>query len=122
MKKFIGISESEYEVMEAIWNKGDWIDTKEVHKVLSMVRKWAYNTVGTFLVRLCDKGLLKAEKRGRTNFYFPIISKNEYLAEETQEFVKAVHKGSKKSLIAALYKDELSESEIDELINWVEKR
>ena len=123
MRKIPKISESEYDVMEVLWKDGDWMDVPSIHTALTRVKKWAYNTVGTFLVRLTGKGFLETEKRGRSNFYRAVITEQEYVTSQTEEFLKSVHKGSKKSLIAALYQDDsTSDEEIRELIQWVEHR
>lgn len=122
MDKSIKISQSEYEVMEVIWEANDWMDINAVLARLPSDKKWVYNTVGTFMIRLVEKGVLKSQKQGRNNYYIPIISKAEYKKHETKNFLKNIHGGSRKSLIATLYQDELSEDEINELLAWIEKR
>lgn len=115
------ISDSEYEVMEVLWASDHYMEVSEVHNVLSKVKKWAYNTVGTFLIRLTGKGFLKTQKHGRANSYFPIISEAEYIKAQTEEFLQTIHKGSKRSLIAALCDSDTDEKELDELIAFVEE-
>lgn len=122
MGKLAKISDSEYEVMEVIWAENNWIDISGVHQILSKAKKWAYNTVGTFMLRLTDKGYLKTEKRGKSNFYFPLITEEQYVRAQTEEFLNLVHKGSKKSLLAALYDDSTSQEELDDLMRWLEKK
>lgn len=122
MKKLSKISDSEYEVMAVIWAENDWIDISGVHRILSKAKKWAYNTVGTFMVRLTEKGYLKTEKRGKSNFYFPLITEEDYIRAQTEEFLNLVHKGSKKSLLAALYDDAISPEELSDLKQWLEKK
>lgn len=116
------ISDSERQVMEVLWENGGWMDIAGVHRKLSEAKKWAYNTVGTFMIRLHEKGFLNCEKRGRSNFYCARITAEEYRRAETEAFLKSVHRGSRKSLIAALCQDEISDEELNRLMEWVEKR
>lgn len=121
MKKLQKISDSEYEVMEVLWASDDYMEIAAVHEALSKVRKWAYNTVGTFLIRLTGKGFLDSKKRGRANCYYPLITESEYIKAQTEEFLQTMHKGSKRSLIAALYDSDTDNAELDALIEMVEK-
>lgn len=121
-EKLVKISDSELKVMEVLWNSKEWMDISSVHQALSGREKWSYNTVGTFMIRLAEKGILSCEKRGRSNFYYPKVTLEEYRTWETKEFLSSVHHGSKKSLIAALYQDELTQQDIDQLMEWLEKR
>ncbi len=122
MKKIPKISDSEYEVMEVLWASDDYMEVSAVHDALSKVRKWAYNTVGTFLIRLTGKGFLDSKKRGRVNCYFPLISEEEYIRAQTEEFLQTIHKGSKRSLIAALCDSDTDDKELDELMAFVESK
>ncbi len=116
----VKISDSEAEVMEIIWDKGE-TTAHEVHSELLKKKKWAYNTVATFMQRLCDKGFLKIRREGKSNLYSCLISREEYKKSLTREFLNSIHKGSKKSLIAALFDKKLSDEEIDELLNIIDK-
>ena len=121
MKETAKISDAENEVMEVIWSAGE-VTVQQVQQTLSEQRHWAYNTVGTFMQRLYDKGLLQREKNGKTNVYKPAVSKTDYKRAVTEDFLKQVHSGSKKSLMAALFDERLSNDEIDRLLEMIEKR
>ncbi len=116
------ISQSELDVMEAIWQAGGWLSAHDVIARLSDSKKWKYTTVATFLTRLKEKGFLEQDKRGTSNVYRAAVSKEAYKEEETQAFVASIHHGSKKSLMASLYGGKLTDAELDELIRWVETR
>lgn len=110
------ISDAEYEVMELIWRAPDGMTAAEVHAALSARKKLAYNTAATFLTRLCAKGLLESEKRGKTNYYRAKISEDAYKRDQTAQFLSDIHHGSKKSLFASLFRDRLDEQKLDELL------
>ncbi len=114
------ISESEHEVMEVIWERCDWITINEVHSKLNGAKERAYSTIKTFMARLCEKGFLESKKQGIANVYKALITKDEYITQQTQNFLKQIHNGNKKSLIAALYCGDVSNEKIDELLKKLE--
>lgn len=114
------ISDSEAEVMEVMWDKGE-ATASEVHAKLSKKKKWAYNTVATFLTRLCDKNFLAHKKSGKSNIYYCLVSRGEYKKSVTQEFLDSIHKGSKKSLFAALFDKDISDEEIEKLMKIIDE-
>lgn len=120
MSDIIKISDAESEVMEVLWDKGE-ASANTVCQELSKEKKWAYNTVATFLVRLCDKGFLKSRKEGKSNIYSCLISREEYKRSLTYDFLSSIHRGSKKSLIASLFDKELSDEDIDRLMDIIDK-
>ena len=121
MKETARISDAENEVMEVIWSAGK-VTVQQVQQTLSERRHWAYNTVGTFMQRLYDKGLLKREKSGKTNVYEAAVSKAEYKKAVTEDFLRQVHSGSKRSLMSAVFDERLANDEIDKLLDMIEKR
>ncbi len=120
MKKFVKISDSEYEVMEVIWETGE-TSVPEVHRRLSEKRKWAYNTVATFMQRLSEKGFLEIRKNGKSNSYNYVVTKEDYKKSLTKDFLDSIHSGSKKSLIASLFDKKLPDETIDKLIDMIDK-
>lgn len=119
MHENIKISDSEMEVMQVFWSEeNNWLSLNDLCAALAH-KEWKYNTVGTFVLRLTEKGVLKAKKEGKTNYYQPIISKDEYKKMETRQFLNEVHGGSMKSLIASLYDESLNDNVITELTEWL---
>ncbi len=119
MHENIKISDSEMEVMQVFWSEeNNWLSLNDLCKALEQ-KAWKYNTIGTFVLRLTEKGVLKAKKEGKTNYYQPIISKDEYKKMETRQFLNEVHGGSMKSLIASLYDESLNDEVITELTEWL---
>ena len=110
------ISETEMEIMKIIWDKNGKVTTSELAD--KMPDK-------TLAGRLIDKGCLKSEKIGRSHVheYEAIISEQEYQAMQTKEFVKSIYRGSAKSLISALFRDEaFTKADIDELKRFIEEQ
>ena len=69
------ISESEWSVMEALWEQAPQTAT-EVTRTLKPTMNWADNTVRTLLTRLVDKGALKtAENESGTRTFLPAVKR-----------------------------------------------
>lgn len=123
MSKIQKISESELEVMRVIWASGGPITSAEILQELNKEKDWKPTTIFTFLARLVEKGIIKAEKNGKAKQYFPLMSESEYKRFETRSFLNSVHKGSIKNFIAALYEgDDISKEEIEDLKKWFSQR
>lgn len=122
MGNFQKMSESEMAVMQLIWVANDKITSAQIIEELGEKKNWKPSTIWTFLGRLTEKGIIKAEKVGKTNYYTPALSENEYRQEETKQFLNSVHGGSVKSFFAALNgANGLNASELEELKQWFEE-
>lgn len=70
--------------MDVVWGRGDWVGVNDILTVLHGQRR-AYTTVMTIVTRLCDKGLLQRQRRGRSFVYRPAFSKEELAAQSLRE-------------------------------------
>lgn len=116
------ISETEMEIMRIIWDKDGKVTTGEIAELLPDKK---LTTISTLAGRLINKGCLRSEKIGRSHVheYEAIISEKEYQAMQTKEFVKFIHRGSAKSLISALFRDEdFTKEDIEELKKFIEEK
>ena len=97
MKQHSQISGAEFEVMQILWETDEPLNVQAVCDRLPS-NKWA------------------SEKRGRANYYTPLLDKEEYTREQTKEFVSRLYHGSVKELAVSLFKSEdMTESDIDEI-------
>lgn len=116
------MSESEKRIMELIWSFQNSITTKEILSQLPEDLNWKQNTVITFLSRLMEKGILKAERIGKAYYYEPLVTEQEYRSFETNEFIREVHQGSVLGFVSTLCDSgSLTESDIDELMALLKK-
>lgn len=110
------LGDAELEIMLAVWGAGEAVTSGYVSDALKGRRDWALPAVVTSLNRLVDKGFLACEKRGRVNFYTPLVSEREYKKQESRGMLTKLFGGSVSSLAAAFYDGEpVSERDIDEL-------
>ncbi len=117
------ISEAEKEIMSIIWASGGPVTSHDILEQLPPEREVKVTTVLTFLTRLAAKGLVSVTKKGKQNYYTPLVTEEEYKRFESKSFLRAIHGGSLKSFVAALCDDdEISPEEIEELKRWLADR
>src|SRR6516165_7623771 len=74
------LHELESEVMDELWSQGE-APVRAVMEALNKRgrSKRAYTTYMTIMVRLHDKGVLDRRRDGKTDFYAPKLSREEYM-------------------------------------------
>jgi len=84
------LHELEAEVMEEMWRR-ETATVREVLDTLNSGRKQrAYTTVMTIMARLYRKGLLTRKRRGKTDVYKIVTSRDEYREARAQAEVEAL--------------------------------
>lgn len=117
------VSDSELEILRIIWENDGRMMFSEIAETLHEKGfQWKNNTIQTFLARLTEKDILKIRKHGRRNEYIALLTEQEYLGQETKNFVGKVYEGEVKGLIATLVENDLiSDEEINDLKKYWEK-
>ena len=109
------ISDSELEVMKALWEAEDALPVTTIRETLMHRKGWEATTIKTLIARLLTKGAVAQEKR-KVFFYRPLISEEEYNAWATGNLIRKLYKGSAKNLVTALVNSEgLTMEDIEEL-------
>lgn len=110
------ISDSEWAIMEALWESSPQT-ASEVTKTLRASMNWAENTVRTLLTRLVEKGALKtAENASGTRTFIPAVKREACVRAESQSFLDRVFGGAAKPLLVHFAQNsKLSPDEIEEL-------
>lgn len=115
MERKVSISDAELEILEILWAADRAMNANEIRSILNQSRDWERTTVLTFINRLVKKGVVCQEKR-EVYYYTPCIRREEYVKEETKNFLDKMFRGSSKSLVAALVSSEaLTKEDIEEL-------
>lgn len=115
------LPDSELELMQIIWDLEPPLSRQDIEEKLPPDRPLAPTTVLTFLDRLREKGFLRAEKRGKTNYYTPLISRREYLARESRGVLDRLFGGSVSAFATALVDGGVSREEIQRLRELLEE-
>ena len=110
------ISESEWTVMEALWESAPQT-ASEVTKALRPTMNWAENTVRTLLTRLVEKGALKtSENASGTRTFLPAVKREACVRAESQSFLERVFGGAAKPLLVHFAQNsKLTAEEVREL-------
>ena len=109
------ITGSELEVLEVLWQAGEPLSVTPIRTQLETERGWEASTVKTLLRRLCDKGVVAAEKR-EVFYYRPLLDREEYRRWSARSLLNRVFRGNTRDLIASLVgEDQLSEADLEEL-------
>ena len=120
MKNEINISESEWTVMEYLWNN-PMVTIKEIRKALSSTG-WSDSTIKTLVRRLVSKNAVAINDEATTFRYYPLISQQECRLKETKSFINRVYDGSVSMLVTNLAADSnLTDKETEELLALIEK-
>ena len=115
MKNLPKISDSEWEVMKIIWSKEE-ATANEIIDNIKGKQEWKNTTIKSLINRLLNKEAIGFRKNGKEYFYYPLISEEECIKEESQSFLKRVFNGSLNDMILNLVKsEELTNEDINEL-------
>ena len=73
------LHELETEVMDVVWERGE-TSVRDVMEALNAdaARERAYTTYMTIMARLDAKGMLARRREGKTDFYTPIYTRDQY--------------------------------------------
>lgn len=117
------ISESELLILEFLWSKETPQSFSDIMFYFSTQgnKTWKKQTVNTFLIRLSQKGYLKADKSSRKTYYIPIFSKEEYYCQYAHKILDTFFHGSLIDFMSVFAgSQKLSASEKKELIDFIE--
>jgi len=115
------LPDAEFEIMDVIWDTKPPVTTAMLWEWIGQKRGIKIQTIVTLVGRLTERGFLRFERgRRRERDFYPLISRDEYLRMETEEFVRQYHKQSYTSLLNALQREQMTNEDLDELARWVD--
>ncbi|WP_010283772.1 penicillinase repressor BlaI [Bacillus timonensis] len=121
-KEIPNISESEWEVMNVLWENAP-LTANDVISSLQEKTDWKPKTVRTLLDRLVQKNVIGVNKNQRVYTFFPLYSQDECQRAEAQSFIKRIYGGALKSmLVQFVQEDSLSEEDISELRSILDEK
>ncbi|OZB97633.1 BlaI/MecI/CopY family transcriptional regulator [Paenibacillus sp. XY044] len=83
LERFFGPLEAK--VMEVIWSRLEAVTIKEVNAKISEDKRMSFNTIMTVMNRLVDKGVLQKKLQGKSYVYSPVLTKEQFLEEQSKE-------------------------------------
>ena len=95
------ISDAEREIMEALW-RGKPLSPEEIVAAVGDKNSWAPGTVRTLVHRLLTKKAIAGKKEKGGYVYRPLVSRADYVAEESQGFLDRLFGGQVAPMVAHL--------------------
>lgn len=115
------ISEAESRVMEVLWKQAPQ-GSEELAAALHADTEWHENTVRTLLNRLLRKGAVHAERDGRRYLYAPVLTREQWQAQESRSLLDRVFGGRVAPLLVHFSRNEkLSAKDVAELRKLVDQ-
>lgn len=115
MQENISLNNSEWGVMEVLWEEQPQTLMQLVHKMKEK-QGWSKSTTNTILRRMQEKGYIRYEEGARARLYFTEVRREEVVSKETESFLKRTYGGSLGMLMSAFVEShQLSRQDIEEL-------
>lgn len=120
-KKEINISNSEWLIMEYLWDKAP-LTVTQIAKAMEEETGWAKSTTKTLISRMENKGYLRYREGDKAREYYPVIERWEVALSETEDFLSRVFNGSLGLMVNTwVDQNSLSKKEIKELRSILDK-
>src|SRR5262249_6128654 len=116
------ISDSEWDVMEPIWEAGA-CTAAEVIRRLRARHDWNHSTIRTLLARLVGKGALEYEVDGPRYIYRPVVSRRQCVRQKSRSFLEKAFGGDVGALLAHFVTEaRLDRDQIEQLHQLLDRK
>ncbi len=122
MEKIRRLPDSEFEIMNILWDLEDPIDRSQIEERLFEKHPIALTTLLTLLTRLSEKGFLRIEKKGRRSSYYKLIDRKDYLSSQSSSFFRQLCNGDVRVFANALCDSDLSKEDLAQLSKLLEEK
>ena len=120
MEEKRSVTDSEWKIMELLWQKGS-MTMPSITKALALETGWSKHTVISLLKRMCQKGSVEVIPGTSPMQYRALLTRGEAVRTETRQVVRKVFGGRSALLISDLVEqNDLSDEEIDDLMRLLE--
>ena len=114
------ISDAESVVMQALWASSP-LTAEEVFASVAAGQDWQEPTVKTLLNRLLKKGAISAERDGRRYLYSPVLTREQWLRQESDGLLDRLFGGRVAPMVAHFTEHrKLSKKDLAELRQLLE--
>lgn len=121
--KTVKIADSEWEVMNVVWEEEPWVSASRVVEVLSERKGWHSRTTRTLLERLVKKGVLETKPEGKRYLYRAAIDMEKCVRQESRSFARKVFGGEPAAMLLHLVKEtDLTQDDIAQLKKILEEK
>lgn len=114
--EYIELGEVQLQFAEIIWNN-EPIKSGDLVKICNEKLNWKKSTTYTVLRKLCEKGIFV----NKDGVVVSKISKDDFFASKTEQFIEDTFNGSLPAFLAAFgSRKKLSKKELDELQTMID--
>ncbi len=111
----MNITAAEAELMKVLWERSP-IPSEELVAALGPAQSWSETTIRTLLSRLVKKGAVATVAEGRRFLYRPMVSRDDYLHDESRGLIERLFDGRVGPFVAQLSaREKLSPEDIADL-------
>ena len=122
MPKTRSISEAEWKIMKLLWRQAPQ-PAYDLAQTLERTDQWNQRMVKTLLSRLLRKGAVGFKTYKNLYLYYPRVSEEACVMEESESFLQRVFNGSLSLMLVHYARNKkLSRSEIDALKKIIEEQ
>ncbi len=122
MKKINALSDIEWQIIKAVWEKPE-STVRDVWEKAFPGKEKAYTTIQTYMDRMVDKGMLQKRKIGPVNLYQTLVRKNSLIKKATDNLMEKVFNGSFGQMAAFLVDSyDLTPKDLEEIKRMIEKK
>lgn len=117
------LPDTEFEIMTYIWDREPPVTTTMVMEALGRERGWKIQTVVTLFGRLTERGFLRVERgSGRSGRFIPSSRERNTCVWKRRALWSTTTATASKAWLTALESERLTESDLDELSQWLERQ
>lgn len=115
MYENVSLNNSEWYVMEVLWEKQPRTLMQLVYE-MKKKQGWSKSTTNTMLRRMQEKNYVRYEEGEKARLYFTDIKREDVVLKETESFLKRTYGGSLGMLVNTFVENHsLTEQDIEEL-------
>lgn len=115
MKQEIKVTNSEWYVMDCLWEE----HPRTLMQIVPLLNErvgWSKSTCATMVRRMAEKELIGYEEKGKTKYFFPKVKREDVVVQETRDFLQRIYDGSIGMMMSTLVRqNDLSKEDIEEL-------
>jgi predicted transcriptional regulator len=112
-------TESELEILQVIWNKGQ-CTVRDVHEELAKTKDAGYTTTLKLMQIMADKGMVERDTTAKTHLYKALFTQGQAQSNALDKILSTVFEGSTSNLvIQALGQHRASQDEIEAIKKYL---
>lgn len=120
-EKVIGLSNSEWNIMESLWESSPQTATQLI-KAMEEKTGWAKSTTKTVLKRMEQKGYIAYHEGEKAREYYTVLKREEVVESETSSFLNRIYNGSLGLMVNTLVKkQDIPDEEMEELYKIIKE-